>query len=335
MSKKINIAINGFGRIGRLVMRCFAPYSDKINLVAINSPGNAQTSAHLFQYDSVHGRYANPVQYGENWLDFGFGKVHYSQIKTPADIGWDKLGVDIVLECSGKFNERDKAMEHIKGGAKRVLVSAPCKNADKTIVYGVNHGKITAGDVIISSASCTTNCLAPVVRVLLDNFGIDSGFMTTIHAYTGDQNIVDSSHKDLRRARAAALSMIPTTTGAAKSLGEVIPEVKGKLDGSSIRVPTPNVSVVDLTIKTPRDTSVDEVNKAFINAQNGGLKGILTTTNEPLVSSDFIGMRESACVDLSESFVLNKNMVRVMAWYDNEIGFSYRMLDNILVMGAL
>ncbi len=332
--KKIRVGINGFGRIGRLIMRSFADYADKIEIIAINTPGAIESSAHLLEYDSVHGHYKNgQISYDEHFINCGFGPIKYSRIKNPEEIGWDKLGVDIVLECSGKFNEKDKAIAHIKGGAKKVLVSAPCKKADKTIVYGVNHQDITQDDIIISSASCTTNCLAPVVKVLFDSVGIEQGFMTTIHAYTGDQLTVDSSHKDLRRARAASLSMIPTTTGAAKSLGDVLPQVKGKLDGSSIRVPTANVSVVDLTLTTTKATNIQEIHEIFQYASLNSMKNIINITKKPLVSVDFNGMKASACIDLMECYVMGTNMVRILAWYDNEVGFSHRMLDNILVMG--
>ncbi|MDI9313405.1 MAG: type I glyceraldehyde-3-phosphate dehydrogenase [Hydrotalea sp.] len=338
-----NIAINGFGRIGRLMLRALVKHPDfnkKIKLVAINSPGAAAAMAHLFKYDSAHGIYPGAVTATDDGLDIGFGRIAYSQIKDPKEIDWQKLGVDIVLECSGKFNDREKAAVHLTSGAKKVLVSAPSKGADKTIVYGVNHDILTAADKIVSAASCTTNCLAPIAKILEDKVGIQNGFMTTIHAYTGDQNIVDSSHKDLRRARAAATSMIPTSTGAAKSIGEVIPSLKGKLDGASMRVPTVNVSCVDLVAVLKTAVSTSELHGFFTAAETGALKNILTTTNLPLVSIDFNGMAASGCVDLLETSARAKSgekstLVRVLSWYDNEMGFSHRMVDVLLKMAAL
>ena len=337
------LAINGFGRIGRLVLRAMAMHPDfnkKIKLVAINSPGTAAAMAHLFKYDSAHGVYAGAVVATDNSIDVGFGPMAYSQIKDPKEIDWKKMGVDIVLECSGKFNDKEKAAVHLAAGAKKVLVSAPSKGADKTIVYGVNHATLTAADKIVSAASCTTNCLAPVAKILEDAIGIDNGFMTTIHAYTGDQNIVDSSHKDLRRARAAATSMIPTSTGAAKSIGEVIPSLKGKLDGASIRVPTVNVSCVDLVAVLKKSVSTADLHQLFKTAEAGALKNILQTTNLPLVSIDFNGMAASSCVDLLETSARaaageKSTLVRVLSWYDNEMGFSHRMVDVLLTMAAL
>ncbi|MCX8516126.1 MAG: type I glyceraldehyde-3-phosphate dehydrogenase [Alphaproteobacteria bacterium] len=345
--RPITIAINGFGRIGRLVMRALLGSSalhHGVKLVAINSPGKVDAMAHLFQYDSAHGTWPNPItahsdQQGDS-LDFGFGPVAYSSIKDPREINWGKMGVDIVLECSGKFNDRDKAALHLASGAKRVLVSAPSKGADKTIVFGVNHQTLTKDDLIVSAASCTTNCLAPVAAVLENALGIDNGFMTTIHAYTGDQQLVDNSHKDLRRARAAAVSMIPTSTGAAKSLGEVIPSLKGLLDGAAIRVPTVNVSCVDLVALLRQPVTSHDLRQLFQTAAAGPMKGVLKTTNLPLVSIDFNNMIESSCVDLLETSARAKDgessrLVRVLAWYDNEAGFSHRMIDVLQSMGRL
>ncbi len=339
----VKIAINGFGRIGRLMLRAMVKhpgFNQQIKLVAINSPGSASAMAHLFKYDSAHGIYEKNVTASDDSIDIGYGPIAYSQINDPQAIDWKKHGVDIVLECSGKFNDKEKAVVHLASGAKKVLVSAPSKGADKTIVYGVNHDTITAGDKIVSAASCTTNCLAPVAKILEDNVGIENGFMTTIHAYTGDQNIVDSSHKDLRRARAAALSMIPTSTGAAKSIGEVIPSLKGKLDGSSMRVPTANVSCVDLVALLKKPISTLALHELFKQAEQHELKNILKTSNLPLVSVDFNGMAESSCVDLLETSARAKageqsNLVRVLAWYDNEMGFSHRMVDVLLAMAAV
>ena len=266
----LRLAISGFGRIGRMTLRAFQEMQrNDMEVVLINSPGPVETSAHLYEFDSVHGRAASGVKYGDDWMDIGTGKIHMSRERDPANIPHAKHGVDIVLECSGKFNNRDASAAHLAAGAKKVLVSAPCKNADQTIVYGVNHTDLTADANVMSNASCTTNCLAPIAKVLADNVGIEAGYMTTIHAYTGDQPTLDSSHKDLRRARAAAMSMIPTSTGATKAVGEVLPQLQGRMSGSAIRVPTSNVSVVDLVVTTSRDTSVDEINKALSDAANG------------------------------------------------------------------
>jgi len=301
--------------------------------VLINSPGPVETSAHLYEFDSVHGRAVGTVTTGDNWMDVGRGKIHMSRERDPSQIPHADLGVDIVLECSGKFNNRDASAAHLSAGAKKVLVSAPCKNADLTIVYGVNDGDLTANADVISNASCTTNCLAPVAKVLSDGLGIDAGFMTTIHAYTGDQPTLDSSHKDLRRARGAALSMVPTSTGAASAIGEVLPKLKGKMTGSAIRVPTPNVSVVDLVINSGRDTTVDEVNMLLRTAADGPMKGVLGINERPLVSIDFNHDPHSSIADLTQTSVLNDRLVRVLAWYDNEWGFSCRMLDNAAALG--
>ena len=324
----VRVAINGFGRIGRLVLRSIVEHARRdIEVVAINDLGPVETNAHLLRYDSVHGRFPGVVTAGEDYIDVGLGKIKVTAIRNPAELPHKDLGVDIALECTGLFTSRDKAKAHLDAGAKRVLVSAPCDEADKTIVYGVNHHTLTADDLVVSNGSCTTNCLAPVAKVLLETCGIERGYMTTIHSYTGDQPTLDTLHKDLYRARAAAMSMIPTSTGAAKALGLVIPSLKGKLDGSSIRVPTPNVSVVDLNIVPTRDTTVAEVNAAIEAAANGALKGVLATTNDPLVSIDLNHVAASSTVALPQTQVIEGKLVRVLSWYDNEWGFSTRMSD--------
>ena len=330
----LRLAISGFGRIGRMTLRAFQEMQrNDMEVVLINSPGPVETSAHLYEFDSVHGRAAGGVNYGEDWVDIGTGRIHMSRERDPANIPHAKHGVDIVLECSGKFNNRDASAAHLDAGAKKVLVSAPCKNADQTIVYGVNHNDLTADADVVSNASCTTNCLAPIAKVLVDNVGIEAGYMTTIHAYTGDQPTLDSSHKDLRRARAAAMSMIPTSTGATKAVGEVLPQLQGRMSGSAIRVPTTNVSVVDLVATTSRDTSVDEINKLLSDAANGQMKHVLGINERPLVSIDFNHDPHSSVADLTQTSVLNKRLVRILAWYDNEWGFSCRMLDNAAAIG--
>lgn len=330
----LRLAISGFGRIGRMTLRALVELQrDDMEIVLINSPGPVETSAHLYEFDSVHGRAVGAVSYGEDWMDVGRGKIHMSRERDPANIPHAEHEIDIVLECSGKFNDRDSAAAHLAAGAKRVLVSAPCKNADATVVYGVNHADITADMDVISNASCTTNCLAPVAKALADTIGIEAGYMTTIHAYTGDQPTLDSSHKDLRRARAAAMSMIPTSTGAARSVGDVMPELKGKLNGSAIRVPTANVSVVDFGFTSERDTSAEEVNQILTAAAEGSLKGVLGVNERPLVSIDFNHDPNSSVADLTQTSVINDRLVRVLAWYDNEWGFSCRMLDNAAEIG--
>ena len=330
----IRLAISGFGRIGRMTLRAFQEMQrNDMEVVLINSPGPVETSAHLFEFDSVHGRAAGGIIHGDDWVDIGKGRIHMSRERDPANIPHAKHGVDIVLECSGKFNNRDASAAHLNAGAKKVLVSAPCKNADQTIVYGVNHNDLTADANVVSNASCTTNCLAPIAKVLVDNVGIEAGYMTTIHAYTGDQPTLDSSHKDLRRARAAAVSMIPTSTGATKAVGEVLPQLQGRMSGSAIRVPTTNVSVVDLVATTSRDTSVDEINKLLSDASNGQMKHVLGINERPLVSIDFNHDPHSSVADLTQTSVLNKRLVRILAWYDNEWGFSCRMLDNAAAIG--
>ena len=332
----VRVAINGFGRIGRLVLRSIVEHGRRdIEVVAINDLGPVATNAHLLKYDSVHGRFPGTVEHGDDWIDVGLGRIKVTAERDPANLPHKDLGVDIAFECTGIFASKDKASAHLTAGAKRVLVSAPADNADKTIVYGVNHDTLTTDDVVVSNASCTTNCLAPIAKVLHDLVGIERGYMTTIHAYTGDQPTLDTMHKDLYRARAAGLSMIPTSTGAAKAVGLVLPELKGKLDGSSIRVPTPNVSVVDLKIVPGRDTSVDEVNAALKAAADGPMKGVLATTTDPVVSMDLNHIAASSTAALPQTQVIEGKLVRVLSWYDNEWGFATRMADTALVMSKL
>ncbi|MEL6362263.1 MAG: type I glyceraldehyde-3-phosphate dehydrogenase [Pseudomonadota bacterium] len=331
----VRVGINGFGRIGRLTLRSMAEHNrSDIEVVAINDLGPVETNAHLLQYDSVHGRFPNEVKTTEDTIDAGMGPMKVFAERDPSKLPWGDLGVDIVLECTGIFTAKEQAAQHLAGGAKRVLISAPGKDADKTIVFGVNHDELTKEDVIVSNASCTTNCLAPMAKVLNDTVGIERGYMTTIHAYTGDQPTLDTMHKDLYRARAAATSMIPTSTGAAKAVGLVLPELAGKLDGSAIRVPTPNVSVVDLVFTPKRDTSVEEVNGAIVEAANGPMKGILGATEKPLVSADFNHDAHSSTFALKQTQILEGKLVRVLSWYDNEWGFSTRMSDTALAMAA-
>ena len=322
----VKVAINGFGRIGRNVLRAIVEHGrDDIEVVAINDLGPVETNAHLLRYDSVHGRFPGEVTTGDEWIDVGRGQIKVTAIRDPKDLPWD--GVDIALECTGIFTSREKAATHLENGSTRVLVSAPCSDAHKTIVYGVNHDSLTAEDKVVSNASCTTNCLSPVAKVLNDSIGIERGLMTTIHAYTNDQKILDQIHSDMRRARAAGMSMIPTTTGAARAVGEVLPELKGKLDGSAVRVPTPDGSLVDLTFQPKRDTSVEEVNKLLKDAAEGALKGVLDYTDKPLVSIDIVHTPASSTVDSLETAVIDGKLVRVVSWYDNEWGFSNRMID--------
>lgn len=324
----IKVGINGLGRIGRCVLRAiFDEGVRDIELVAVNGPAPIETHVHLLKYDSVHGRFPHVIEARGSDLSIAGKTVKLSHHKDPAQIPWGGMGVDVVLECSGKFNRRAEAAQHLKGGAKKVLISAPAEDADATIVYGINNAMLKKDASVVSTGSCTTNALAPVVNVLHEAVGIEHGFMTTIHAYTGDQNLVDNSHKDLRRARAAGLSMIPTSTGAAKTIGLVIPELKGRLDGVSIRVPVPNVSLVDFTFTSARDTAKDEINAALEKASHGGLKNILAVSKEPLVSVDHTHTPYSAIADLTGTHVTGKRLVRVAAWYDNEWGFSCRMLD--------
>lgn len=327
----VKVAINGFGRIGRNVLRAIIESGrTDIEVVAINDLGPVETNAHLLQYDSVHGRFPQDVVVNGDTIDVGRGPITVSAIRNPADLPWGH--VDIVMECTGIFTSKEACQAHLENGSSRVLISAPGTNADKTIVYGVNHADLTADDIVVSNASCTTNCLAPVAKVLNDEIGIVKGFMTTIHSYTGDQPTLDTMHKDLYRARAAALSMIPTSTGAAKAVGLVLPELNGKLDGVAVRVPTPNVSVVDLTFEAARDTSVEEINDAIRSAANGPLKGILGYTDKKLVSSDFNHDPHSSIFATDQTKVMDGNMCRILTWYDNEWGFSNRMADTAVAM---
>jgi glyceraldehyde 3-phosphate dehydrogenase len=333
----VKVAINGFGRIGRNVLRAIVESRRKdIEIVAVNDLGPVETNAHLLRFDSVHGRFPHSVVVEGDTINVGGGKIKVTAVKDPAQLPHAALGVEIALECTGIFTAREKAAAHLTAGAKRVIISAPAEGADLTVVYGVNHTKLTKDHVVISNASCTTNCLAPVAKVLNDAIGIQHGFMTTIHSYTGDQPTLDTLHKDLYRARAAALSMIPTTTGAAKAVGLVLPELKGKLDGSAIRVPTPNVSVVDFKFVASRKTSVEEINSAIKAASaEGPLKGILGFTDQPNVSIDFNHDSRSSVFHLDQTKVIDGDFVRVLSWYDNEWGFSNRMGDTAVAMGKL
>ena len=327
------VAINGFGRIGRLVLRALLESGrTDIEIVAINDLADTATNAHLLKYDSVHGRYNGDVQAAADHLLVNGKKIMAVQIADPAKLPWGSMNIDVAMECSGRFTKRDDAAKHLTAGAKKVLISAPATDEDLTVVYGVNHQALKAAHTIISNASCTTNCLAPVASVLQDAIGIKHGFMTTIHSYTGDQRVVDTMHSDLHRARAAALNMIPTSTGAAKAVGKVLPALKGKLDGTAIRVPTPNVSVVDFKFVALRPTSVEEVNAAIMAAASGPLKGILATYTEQLVSTDFNHDAHSSIFALNETKVIDGTFVRVMSWYDNEWGFSNRMGDTAVAM---
>jgi glyceraldehyde 3-phosphate dehydrogenase len=333
----VRVAINGFGRIGRLVLRSIVEHGRRdIEVVAINDLGPVETNAHLLRYDSVHGRFPGTVTTGEDWIDAGFGKIKVTAIRDPKELPHKALNVDIALECTGLFTSKEKAAAHLAAGAKRVIVSAPADGVDKTIVYGVNHETLTKDDLVISNASCTTNCLAPVAHVLQQLCGIERGYMTTIHAYTGDQPTLDTLHKDLYRGRAAAMSMIPTSTGAAKALGLVIPALAGKLDGSSIRVPTPNVSVVDLTFVPGKTVTVQQINAAMeAAAASGPLKGILAVTKDPLVSIDFNHHPASSTLALPQTQMVDGGLGRVLSWYDNEWGFSTRMGDVAAHMASL
>ena len=330
------VAINGFGRIGRLVARALLQRQDSgLELVSINDLADAESNALLFKRDSVHGAYPGEVRADGNDLVIDGRRIHVTAERDPGKLPHGGNDVELVLECTGFFTDREKAGAHLTAGAKKVLISAPAKGVDLTVVYGVNHERLEAGHTIVSNASCTTNCLAPVAKVLNDSVGIERGLMTTIHSYTNDQKILDQIHSDKRRARAAAMSMIPTTTGAARAVGEVLPELKGKLDGSAVRVPTPNVSLVDLTFTPRRETSVDEVNGALRAAAEGPLKGILQYVTEPLVSIDFNHDPHSSSVDSLETAVLEGRLVRVVSWYDNEWGFSNRMVDTAAAMARL
>ena len=332
----VRVAINGFGRIGRLVLRAAAEAGRKdVQFVAINDLGPVETNAHLLRYDSVHGRFPLDVKVSGDSFDYGMGPVKVTAIRDPAQLPWKDLGVDVALECTGLFTAKEKAKAHLAAGAKRVIVSAPADGADLTVVYGVNHDKLTKDHLVISNASCTTNCLAPVAKVLNDAVGIEKGFMTTIHAFTGDQPTLDTLHKDLYRARAAALSMIPTSTGAAKAVGLVLPELAGKLDGVAIRVPTPNVSVVDLKFVAKRKTTKDEINAAIKAAAEQQLKGILGYTESPNVSVDFNHDPRSSIFHMDQTKVMDGNLVRIMSWYDNEWGFSNRMSDTAVALAKL
>ncbi|KAB2881821.1 MAG: type I glyceraldehyde-3-phosphate dehydrogenase [Pseudorhodoplanes sp.] len=332
----VRVAINGFGRIGRNILRAIAETGrTDIEVVGINDLGPVETNAHLLRYDSVHGRFAGQVTVKGDTIDLGNGVIKVTAERDPSKLPWKDLGVDIALECTGIFTAKDKASAHLIAGARRVLVSAPADGADLTVVYGVNHDKLTKDHKVVSNASCTTNCLAPVAKVLNDAIGIERGFMTTIHAYTGDQPTLDTLHKDLYRARAAALSMIPTSTGAAKAVGLVLPELNGKLDGVAIRVPTPNVSVVDFKFVAKKPTTKDEVNGAIQRAAEQQLKGILGYTNAPNVSIDFNHDAHSSVFHMDQTKVMDGTLVRVMSWYDNEWGFSNRMADTAVAMGKL
>ncbi|OCC05208.1 type I glyceraldehyde-3-phosphate dehydrogenase [Labrys sp. WJW] len=333
----VRVAINGFGRIGRNILRAIVEGKRKdIEIVAINDLGPVETNAHLLRYDSIHGIFPAEVKVEGDSIVVQGKKIKVTAIKDPAQLPHKELNIDIAMECTGIFTSRDKAAAHLKAGAKRVIVSAPCDGADLTVVYGVNHQDLTRDHLVISNASCTTNCLTPVAKVLHDAFGIERGFMTTIHSYTNDQPSLDQMHKDLYRARAAALSMIPTSTGAAKAVGLVMPELKGRLDGTSVRVPTPNVSVVDLKINTKKKTSVEKVNEAIIKAsKRGPLKGVLAYTDEPLVSRDFNHNPASSIFALDQTKVIDEKFVRILTWYDNEWGFSNRMADTAVHFASL
>ena len=333
----VKVAINGFGRIGRLVARAILLRDDHdLELVSINDLGDAKSNALLFKRDSVHGTFPGEVSVEGNDLIINGKRIAVTAERDPANLPHAAQGVEIALECTGFFADKESASKHLTAGAKRVVISAPAKGVDRTVVFGVNHDALTADDIVISNASCTTNCLAPIAKVLNDAIGIERGLMTTVHSYTNDQKILDQIHSDPRRARAAAMSMIPTTTGAARAVGEVLPELKGKLDGSSIRVPTPDVSVVDLTFTPSRDTTVEEVNAALkAAAESGPLKGVLEYVTDPLVSIDFMGNPHSSSVDSLETAVIEGKLVRVLSWYDNEWGFSNRMVDTTGVVAGL
>ena len=329
----VRVAINGFGRIGRLVMRAIIESRrNDMQVVGINDLGPVETNVHLLKYDSIHGRLDIDVKVDGDIMDVGQGPVKVTAERDPGKLPWKDLGVDVTLECTGLFTDRQSAAQHLTAGAGKVLISAPAKEVDLTVVFGVNHHKLTQDHTVVSNASCTTNCLAPVADVLNRAVGIEKGFMTTIHAYTGDQRMVDTLHSDLRRARAAAMSMIPTSTGAARAVGLVLPELDGKLDGTAVRVPTANVSMIDLTFVAGRPTSVEGVNNAIVEAARGRLKGVLGTVDEPLVSVDFNHDPLSSIFDLSQTQVVGGDFVRVLSWYDNEWGFANRMADTAVAM---
>jgi glyceraldehyde 3-phosphate dehydrogenase len=331
------VAINGFGRIGRLVLRAACESRrDDIEIVGVNDLGPVETNAHLLRYDSVHGRFPGEVSTGEGWMDLGRGRIRVTAERDPAKLPWRELGVDVALECTGIFTRREAAAKHLEAGAKRVVVSAPGDGADLTIVMGVNHDELRPAHHVVSNASCTTNCLAPVAYVLHRGIGIERGYMTTIHAYTGDQSLVDTLHRDLRRARAAAQSLIPTSTGAAKAVGLVLPALQGKLDGTAIRVPTANVSLIDFKFDAARETSADEVNSLMEEAaKSNRLKGIIAINRAPTVSIDFNHDPHSSTFDVTQTQVLDNRFVRVLAWYDNEWGFSNRMVEVAGLVGGL
>ncbi len=330
------VAINGFGRIGRLVARALLERDDHdLELVVINDLADTEANALLFQYDSTHGRFPGKVEVDGNAIKAGGKSIQVTSERDPGKLPHEAMGIDLVLECTGFFQSDEAARPHLAAGAKKVLISAPATGVSKTIVFGVNQDTLTADDEIVSNASCTTNCLAPVAKVCHDTVGIERGFMTTIHSYTNDQRMLDQMHKDMRRARGGAQNMIPTTTGAARAVGLVLPELKGKLDGSSVRVPTPNVSLIDLVFTPSRDTTVEELNEALRNAANGAMKGVLDFTDQPLVSSDFNHQPASSTVDSLETAVLEGKLARIVSWYDNEWGFSNRMIDTAGVMAKL
>ena len=332
----VRVAINGFGRIGRLVLRAAHEAGrEDLEFVAINDLGDVGMNAHLLRYDSTHGRFAGEVRTGDDWIDIGRGPIKVCAERDPAALPWKQLGVDVALECTGLFTKRDAAAKHLAAGAKRVLISAPAEGADMTVVYGVNHDRLGHHHTVVSNASCTTNCLAPVAQVLHREIGIERGFMTTVHAFTSDQRPLDTLHQDPRRARTATASMIPTSTGAARAVGLVLPELAGKLDGTAIRVPTQNVSLIDFTFDAARATTVEEVNAAIAAAAAGRLQGVLGVNQAPLVSIDFNHDAHSSVFDATQTQVIDERFVRVLAWYDNEWGFSSRMSDVAVVMGAL
>jgi glyceraldehyde 3-phosphate dehydrogenase len=332
----VNLAINGFGRIGRLVLRGIIESGRKdINVVAINDLGSVEANAHMLQYDSVHGRLPVKVKATKTGINVRGKSIKVIAERDPANLPWEKMGIDIALECTGLFTTQETAGKHLAAGAKRVLVSAPASGADLTVVYGVNHNKLRKSHKIVSNASCTTNCLAPVAQVLDKTCGIARGYMTTVHAFTGDQQTVDTLHSDPRRARAASLSMIPTSTGAAKAVGLVLPQLVGKLDGTAVRVPTPNVSMIDLVFEAKKKTTVEAINNAITKAANGALKGVLGVCDEPLVSIDFNHDPHSSTFDLTQTQIVGGKLVRVLSWYDNEWGFANRMSDTAVAMGKL
>jgi glyceraldehyde 3-phosphate dehydrogenase len=332
----VNVAINGFGRIGRLVLRGIIESGRKdINVVAINDLGSVEANAHMLQYDSVHGRLPVKVKATKTGINVGGKSIKVIAERDPANLPWEKMGIDVALECTGLFTTQETAGKHLAAGAKRVLVSAPASGADLTVVYGVNHNKLRKSHKIVSNASCTTNCLAPVAQVLDKTCGIARGYMTTVHAFTGDQQTVDTLHSDPRRARAASLSMIPTSTGAAKAVGLVLPQLVGKLDGTAVRVPTPNVSMIDLVFEAKKKTTVEAINNAITKAANGALNGVLGVCDEPLVSIDFNHDPHSSTFDLTQTQIVGGKLVRVLSWYDNEWGFANRMSDTAVAMGKL